>query len=212
MTELYLHAFMDGRDTSPTSGKGYLQQVMAKFDEIGLGKVATVGGRYYGMDRDKRWERTAKAYDLIIHPRPGTYTDPLKAIEDSYAADVTDEFILPVKIDHGAPNIGVLQAGDLAIQFNFRADRMRQLAYLFSGRQFEDASFPDSPKVELITMTNYDVKLFEAKVAFHPVRLKNILGEIISKHGLKQLRTAETEKYAHVTFFFNGGSRRTFCG
>ncbi|MBD3257991.1 2,3-bisphosphoglycerate-independent phosphoglycerate mutase [candidate division GN15 bacterium] len=209
---LFLHAFMDGRDTSPTSGKDYLKQVMNKFDEIGLGKVATVGGRYYGMDRDRRWERTSRAYNLIIHPRKGTEKDPLAAIQKSYDEDITDEFIVPLKIHHGDASIGVVTDGDLCIQFNFRADRMRQLAYLLSGRQIEGAEQPDNPRVELVTMTNYDVKLFEAKVAFHPVRLKNILGEVLSRHNLTQLRTAETEKYAHVTFFFNGGVEEPFPG
>ncbi len=212
VTNLYLHAFMDGRDTPPTSGRDYLAQVMKKFEEIGVGAVSTVCGRYYGMDRDKRWERTERAYRAIVYGEGIKTTDPLKAIEDSYANDITDEFIEPIVVELGSPEIGRLRNRDVALFFNFRADRVRQLSYMLLGYDIEGHNHPDNPKVELITMTNYDAKMFEAKVVFHPLKLKNILGEILSKHGLKQLRTAETEKYAHVTFFFNGGTEKPFPG
>jgi len=210
--EVYLHAFMDGRDTSPTSGQDYMSEVVKKFEEIGLGKVSTICGRYYGMDRDKRWDRTDKAYRAIVYGEGKKFIDPVKAIKASYVDNVTDEFIEPVVIDLGSPEIGRLKERDLSLFFNFRSDRVRQLSYMILGYDIEGFNHPDNPKVELITMTNYDSQMFEAKVAFHPLKLKNILGEVLSKAGLKQLRTAETEKYAHVTFFFNGGTEKPFNG
>ncbi len=210
--DVFLHAFMDGRDTSPTSGEKYMAEVLARFNDIGLGKVATVGGRYYGMDRDRRWDRTDIAYRGIVYGQGEKLKDPLEAIRQSYAKDVTDEFIVPVKIDHGDTEIGCLKDRDAAIMFNFRSDRMRQLAYFLCGHEIKGYIHHDNPGIELITMTNFDKKLYEAKVAFHPFRLNNILAETLSGHGLKQLRTAETEKYAHVTFFFNGGVEEPFPG
>lgn len=210
--EVYLHAFMDGRDTPPTSGQNYMAEVVKKFEEIGLGKVSTVCGRYYGMDRDKRWERTDKAYRAIVYGEGQKFADPVEAIKASYAKNVTDEFIVPVVIDLGSPEIGRLKERDLSLFFNFRSDRVRQLSYMFLGYNIDGFNHPSNPKVELVTMTSYDVNMFEAKVAFHPLKLNNILGEVISKAGLRQLRTAETEKYAHVTFFFNGGTEKPFEG
>lgn len=211
VTELYLHALMDGRDTSPTSGAGYVQQVMSKFAEIGVGAIATVGGRYYGMDRDRRWERTEKHYRTIVEGQGERFDDPVAAIKASYAKDVTDEFIVPVVIDLGDDR-GRIKDGDVFIMFNFRADRMRQMGYIMAHHPVEGYTAPDAPHVSVVTMTNYDVKLTEATVAFDKIKLTNILGEVISKAGLKQLRTAETEKYAHVTFFFNGGFEKQFEG
>jgi 2,3-bisphosphoglycerate-independent phosphoglycerate mutase len=208
--ELYLHAFMDGRDTSPRSGAGYMKQVVDYFQKVGLGKVATVMGRYYGMDRDKRWERTEKAYQAIVHKRGERLKDPVAAIEASYRDDVTDEFIVPVCIDLGRDDEGKLQDGDVALFFNFRADRVRQLSNIFAGHPPETYPHPENPKVHLITVTNYDAELKEASVAFPPVQQVNIFGEVVSRSGLKQLRIAETEKYAHVTYFFNGGVEEPF--
>jgi 2,3-bisphosphoglycerate-independent phosphoglycerate mutase len=210
--ELYLHAFMDGRDTPPDSGQRYMAEVVAKLEEIGLGRVSTLGGRYYGMDRDQRWERIDKAYEAIIHGEGVKADDPVEAVKASYADGVTDEFIVPVVLDLGDPSRGRLRERDAAIFFNFRADRVRQLTRMLLGYDIEGIDHPDNPHVELVTMTNYDLSVFEAKVAFGPVKLRNILGEIISRRGLKQLRTAETEKYAHVTFFFNGGVEKPFDG
>jgi len=210
--ELYLHAFMDGRDTPPDSGWKYMTQVVDKMKEIGIGKVASVSGRYYAMDRDKRWERVDRAYRAIVLGEGHHATDPVEAIKASYANKVTDEFIEPVVIDLGEQGKGRLQDSDAAIFFNFRADRVRELSEMLLGYDIPGIDHPNNPRIELVTMTNYDVKMFEAKVAFHPVRHKNILGEVISRHGLKQLRTAETEKYAHVTFFFNGGVEEPFAG
>lgn len=211
VTELYLHAFMDGRDTPPTSGQRYMTEVMAKFAEIGLGKVSTVGGRYYGMDRDRRWERTDKAYRAIVYGDGPSFDDPLKAIQASYINQVTDEFIIPAVINLGE-GVGRLRDRDLCIMFNFRSDRARQLSYMLVGHDIKGYIHTDHPRIELVTMTNFDIKLFEAKVAFHHAKLKNILGDVLSKHGIRQLRTAETEKYAHVTFFFNGGVEEPFPG
>ncbi|MFZ1684465.1 MAG: 2,3-bisphosphoglycerate-independent phosphoglycerate mutase [Candidatus Zixiibacteriota bacterium] len=209
--ELYLHAFMDGRDTPPQSGERYLTEVLARFKEIGLGQVSTVGGRYYGMDRDRRWERTDLAYRSIVYGEGAKIADPIQGIRDSYANHVTDEFIIPFVVDLG-DGVGRLKDRDLCIMFNFRSDRARQLSYMLVGHDIKGYVHQNRPRIELVTMTNFDIKLFEAKVAFHPTRLKNILGEVISRHGIRQLRTAETEKYAHVTFFFNGGVEEPFPG
>jgi len=208
--KLYLHAFMDGRDTSPRSGVGYLKAMIEYFRKIGLGKIATVMGRYYGMDRDKRWERTEKAYQAIVHKIGAPSVDPLGAIENSYKNDITDEFILPAVIKLGDENEGKIRHNDVALFFNFRADRVRQLSYLFAGRQYEGFPHPDNPRIHLITLTNYDAELKEAHVAYPSVHLTNIFGEVISRAGLKQMRMAETEKYAHVTYFFNGGVEEPF--
>jgi 2,3-bisphosphoglycerate-independent phosphoglycerate mutase len=210
--ELYLHAFMDGRDTPPTSGKRYLADVMRKFEEIGLGRISTVAGRYYGMDRDRRWERTDKAYRAIVYGEGPRFSDPIAAITASYESQVTDEFVVPAVIDLGDSSKGRLRDRDLAIMFNFRSDRARQLSYMLVGHDILGYVHPEHPVIELITMTNFDVKLFEAKVAFHQRPLRNTLGEVLSKAGIKQLRTAETEKYAHVTFFFNGGIEEPYLG
>jgi 2,3-bisphosphoglycerate-independent phosphoglycerate mutase len=211
VTNLFLHAFMDGRDTSPKAGAGYMEQVLKWFDQFQLGKVATVGGRYYGMDRDKRWERVEKAYQAIVNGEGKKFDNPVTAIETSYEQDVTDEFIVPVVMNLESEDEGRLSDGDVALFFNFRADRVRQLAYLLAGRQVEGGfSHPDNPKVHLVTMTNYKKELTEARVAFPSVRLADIFGEVISRSGLKQLRMAETEKYAHVTYFFNGGVEEPF--
>ena len=210
--EVYLHAFMDGRDTPPDSGQHYMARVLAEFHEIGLGRVATIAGRYYAMDRDKRWERVENVYQAIVNGEGARFADPAEAIRASYAAGVTDEFIMPLVIDNDPPNAGRLADGDLAVMFNFRADRVREISQMFLGYQNDGYNHPDNPNVELVTMTNYDVTMTEARVAFQPTGLTNILGEVLARAGKKQLRTAETEKYAHVTFFFNGGVEKPFEG
>jgi len=210
--ELYLHAFTDGRDTSPTSGEQFLSEVMEKFKQIGLGKVSTVSGRYYGMDRDRRWERTDKAYRAIVYGEGPKFADPVDAIRQSYAKNITDEFILPSVIDLGGGSVGRLKDRDLAIMFNFRSDRARQLSYMLLGHDIKGYVHTEHPRIELVTMTNFDINMFEAKVAYHPVKLKNILSDVLSRAGLRQLRTAETEKYAHVTFFFSGGVEKPVTG
>ena len=210
--ELYLHAFLDGRDTAPTSGIKYMEQTIKKFKEIGLGKVSTVGGRYYGMDRDRRWERTDKAFRSIVYAEGKKNNDPIQAIRQSYDNNVTDEFMIPVVIENGENSNGKVKDNDLCVIFNFRSDRARQLSYMLTGHDIKGYVHQEHPKIELVTMTNFDINMFEAKVAYHPIRFNNILGEILAESGKKQLRTAETEKYAHVTFFFNGGMEEPFEG
>ena len=209
---LYLHAFTDGRDTPPTSGLNFVKQVVEKFKAVGLGRISTVMGRYYGMDRDRRWDRTNKAYRAIVYGQCDYFDDPLTAISTSYSNGVTDEFIKPSVIVLGSRENGRLRTGDGAIMFNFRADRARQLSYMIAGNEIKGYPHPEAPDVELVTMTNFDQSFYRAKVAFHLTRIKNTLGEILTNNGRKQLRTAETEKYAHVTYFFSGGNEKPFEG
>ncbi len=208
VTKLYLHAFMDGRDTPPTNGLKYMQATLDEFAEIGLGKVASLGGRYYGMDRDKRWERMDKAFDSFVNGKGEKADDPIKVIQDSYDKNVTDEFIDPVIIDAD----GLVKEDDLVIMFNFRADRARQLSYMLTGHEVEGYDRRKHPKINLVTMTNYDISLTEATVAYGKMKHENILGAVLESANMKQIRTAETEKYAHVTFFFNGGVEKPFEG
>ena len=200
--EVYLHCITDGRDTDPHSGKGFLADLQAKLDELGVGKIASVMGRYYAMDRDNRWERVQKAYDALVLGKGEQCADAAKAVENSYAAEVTDEFIVPVVI--GDPAEGRIAANDSVVFYNFRPDRAREITRTlvdpdFSG--FERAFFP----LYYVCMTQYDATMPNVEVAFKPESLNDTFGEYISKQGLQQLRIAETEKYAHVTFFFNGG-------
>jgi len=212
---LFLHAFMDGRDTSPTSGAGYIEQVQEMFEKYGLGSIATIMGRYWGMDRDKRWERVEKAYAAIVYGEGKKGSEPVADIKESYADDVTDEFIKPIVYNHGDRE-GKLSSGDLALFFNFRADRVRELNHLFEGNQplttIEDKNGAEGLKVDLVNMTLYDKDLKTPLIAFPPIKMERLLGEIIAENGLKQLRIAETEKYAHVTYFFNGGEETPFEG
>lgn len=210
--ELYLHAFLDGRDTSPTSGAGFVQQTLDMFEKYQIGSIATVGGRYWGMDRDKRWERVEKAYRAIVLGEGKEIDNPVQAIKDSYEAGITDEFVEPAVLNYG-DNGGKLQSGDLALFFNFRADRVRQLNHVFEGNQALPTLETDKDfKVNLVNMTVYDEKLKTPKIAFPPRNLKRLFGEILAENNLKQLRIAETEKYAHVTYFFNGGNETPFPG
>jgi len=210
--KVYVHAFMDGRDTSPTGGKDYIGVVLDKFREYGVGKLSTVVGRYYAMDRDKRWERVEKAYRAMVFGEGELTAEPVKAIKESYQNEVTDEFIKPIVVsEDGNPLSGRIKDGDYGIFFNFRADRARQLSYVLSEKNFKEFDKGNNPSIRLATMTQYDEKL-KTPVAFSPVKLKNILAEVLSCKGLRQLRIAETEKYAHVTFFFNGGEETPFDG
>ena len=206
---VYVHGFMDGRDVPPTSGKEFVEELQAKMQEIGVGKIATVMGRYYAMDRDNRWERVGKAYAAMVYGEGVQNPDAAKAVEDSYAADVTDEFIVPVVCDKN----GVIKANDSVICFNFRPDRAREITRTlvdeaFDGFERKNGFFP----LTYVCMTQYDATMPNVQVAFHPQSLHNTLGEYISKQGMTQLRIAETEKYAHVTFFFNGGVEAKFEG
>jgi 2,3-bisphosphoglycerate-independent phosphoglycerate mutase len=198
--EIFLHCFMDGRDVPPTSGSGFIGELERQLTAIGKGKIATVMGRYYAMDRDNRWERTQEAYLALTESIGYQQANAVEGIEASYAMGVTDEFIRPIIVD---PQ-GKIENHDSIIFVNFRPDRARQLT-----RAFVDVDFKgferDIIETEFVTMTQYDVTIKGVSVAYEPQYLNQTLGEVISNHGLKQLRLAETEKYAHVTFFFNGG-------
>lgn len=212
VAKVFVHAFLDGRDTSPTGGVGFIQQLLNKFKEYGIGRLATVAGRYYAMDRDKRWERVQKAYQAMVYGEGKQANDIVSAIKESYNNKVTDEFVVPIVVndDKNHPT-GKIKKDDVGIFFNFRADRARELSYALTDEGFKEFLRPDNMTIDLVNLTLYDEKL-KTKVAFPPTKMTNILGEVLSKEGKKQLRIAETEKYAHVTFFFNGGEEKAFEG
>lgn len=210
--KVYVHAFTDGRDVSPSSGHGILQDLEATLQELGAGQVATVVGRYYAMDRDRRWERTQQAYDAIVYGRGYEAATGADAVAAAYERGETDEFIKAtvIKDESGEP-VGTVKDGDSIIFFNFRADRARQLTRAFTEEGFSDFPIDANLKVKFTTLTRYD-ETFDLPYAYAPIDLKNTLGEVASHHGIRQLRVAETEKYAHVTFFFNGGKETPFPG
>jgi 2,3-bisphosphoglycerate-independent phosphoglycerate mutase len=204
LTEVYVHAFLDGRDTAPRSAIGYIQDLEAHMKTIGLGKIATVSGRYYAMDRDKRWERTKKAYDALVDGIGLTATTAVQAVENGYASGTDDEFVVPTVIEVGGKPLVQIQKDHVVCFFNFRPDRTRQLTRALvdeTFKGFECTYFP----VHFVCMSLYDVTLPNVSVAYYPESLTDTLGEYLSTQGKTQLRIAETEKYAHVTFFFNGG-------
>ena len=207
LTRVYIHAFLDGRDVSPTSGKDFVAEAVAKCKEIGVGKIATVMGRYYAMDRDKRWERLEMAYDAMVYGRGIQNEDPVDAVARSYANNVTDEFVEPVVCDEN----GTIGDNDSIIFFNYRPDRAREITRVFVDPNFDGFNREFFPLTYVCT-TEYDATMPNVHVAFPRVRVENGLGEFLSKAGMKQLRIAETEKYAHVTFFFNGGVEEVFPG
>ena len=214
LRRVLIHAFMDGRDTPPNSGAGYLETLQAALARLGVGRVATVCGRYYAMDRDQRWERLELAWQALVEGRaPHRAADPLAAVREAYQRGESDEFIKPTLIgsEAGEPP-AIIGDGDGVIFFNFRADRARQLTTALIRDDFSGFSRPRRPRLAaLATMTRYE-KDFDVSVAFPPQTLSRILGEEVSRHGLRQLRIAETEKYAHVTYFFNGGREEPFPG
>lgn len=206
---VYVHAFLDGRDVPPTSGKDFVEQCANKLKEIGLGKIATVMGRYYAMDRDNRWDRVEKAYSAMVYGEGNKACCPVKAVEESYANDVTDEFVVPTVCEENA----TVKPGDSIVFFNFRPDRAREITRTFVDPEFKgferkNGFFP----LTYVCMTQYDASMPNVEVAFKPQSLKNTIGEYISNKGMTQLRIAETEKYAHVTFFFNGGVEQPYEG
>ena len=207
--EIYVHCIMDGRDTDPHSGKEFLGEIQKKLAELGVGKIATVVGRYYAMDRDNRWDRVEKAYAAFVYGEGEKFADPIAAIQASYDKDVTDEFVLPCITCEG----GRVQAGDTIVFTNFRPDRAREIT-----RAFADDAFTGFERklgripVQYVCMAQYDATMPNVEVAYPPVPLTNVLGEYVAVHGKTQLRIAETEKYAHVTFFFNGGREAPFEG
>lgn len=211
LTEVYIHAFTDGRDTDPKSGLGFVSDLQRHLNQS-VGKIASVSGRYYAMDRDKRWERVKLAYDCLVKGTGPKATDALAAIENSYAADVTDEFIKPtVIVNEGQQPLALIKEGDAVICFNFRTDRCREITEVLT--QSDNAEF-DMHKLNLhyTTMTMYDAKFKNVHVIFENDNLANTLGEVLAAHGKKQIRIAETEKYPHVTFFFSGGREEPFTG
>lgn len=207
--KVYVHALLDGRDVPPDSGKGFVESLVEKTHQIGLGKVATVMGRYYAMDRDFAWDRVEKAYAAMVYGEGLKEKDPVKAVADSYEKGVTDEFVLPTVCDEN----GLIGEGDSVVFFNFRPDRARQITRAFVDPAFDGFArrkgcFP----LTYVCMTQYDATMPNVTVAYPPESLKMTMGEYLSKHGKTQLRIAETQKYAHVTFFFNGGEEKTFPG
>ncbi|WRS26845.1 2,3-bisphosphoglycerate-independent phosphoglycerate mutase [Oscillospiraceae bacterium MB08-C2-2] len=207
--KVYVHCFMDGRDVPPTSGKGFIAELQQKMQEIGVGKIASVIGRYYAMDRDNRWDRVEKAYSAMVYGEGSFDTDPVAMMEKSYADSVTDEFIVPTVCDRE----GNIQAGDSVIFFNFRPDRAREITRTLVDPDFEGFKRrDDNLKLHYVCMTQYDATMPNVYVTFHPQSLANTFGKYISEKGLRQLRIAETEKYAHVTFFFNGGVEAPYEG
>ena len=209
LSKVYIHAFLDGRDVPPSSAKEYVAEAVEKCAEIGIGKIATISGRYYAMDRDNRWERVEKAYAAIVYGEGVQETDPVQAVQNSYDNGVTDEFMLPAVIAGG----DTVKANDSVIFYNFRPDRAREITRTFvdddfNGFERRNGRFP----VTYVCMTQYDATMPNVDVAFKPQKLVNTLGEYLSDNGLTQLRIAETEKYAHVTFFFNGGVEKQYEG
>ena len=203
--KVYVHAFLDGRDTAPTSGKGFMQKLCDKMQEIGVGQVATVSGRYYAMDRDNNWDRIEKAYDAITKGEGDKASDPVQAIADSYAKDVNDEFVVPVVIENDGKPVATVNDKDSIIFFNFRPDRARQMTRAFCIDDFDGFDRGARKDVTFVCFTEYDVTIPNKEIAFKKVSITNTFGEFIANNGMKQARIAETEKYAHVTFFFNGG-------
>lgn len=215
LTKVYLHCFLDGRDVPPASGADFVAETKAKMDQIGVGKIATVMGRYYAMDRDNRWDRVSKAYAAMVYGEGNFNADPVAAVKASYETideegkALTDEFVLPTVC---AENVGI-DDGDSVVFYNFRPDRAREITRTFADPDFDGFVRQGGRKdVYYVCMTQYDATMPNVHVAFRPQTLENTMGEYLAKNGLTQLRIAETEKYAHVTFFFNGGVEKVSEG
>ncbi len=211
LSKIFVHCFLDGRDVPPSSGKDFVAEMDAELKKLGVGKIATVMGRYYAMDRDNRWERVEKAYDAMVKGEGEKEVCPVSAVAKSYENDVTDEFVLPTVITENGDAVGKISENDSIIFANFRPDRARQITRVFADPDF-DGFKRDYFPVYFVCMTQYDKTMPNVNVAFKPQELVNTLGEYLSKKGLSQLRIAETEKYAHVTFFFNGGVEKVSEG
>jgi 2,3-bisphosphoglycerate-independent phosphoglycerate mutase len=214
LTEVYIHAFLDGRDVAPDSAVNYIKETTEKIKEIGVGKFATVQGRYYAMDRDKRWERTEKSYRAMVYGDGPHYQDPIQAVEESYQKSVYDEFVMPtVIVDEQDKPVGLVEDEDAVIFFNFRPDRAIQISQAFTNKDFRGFDRGDKAPKDLyyVCMTKFSESV-DGYVAYKPTNLDNTLGEVLAQKGLKQLRIAETEKYPHVTFFFSGGREQEFDG
>jgi len=210
LDQVFVHCFLDGRDTPPSSGANYVASLQRKLDQIGCGEIATVVGRYYAMDRDKRWERTQRAYDLLTKAIGERATDPVAAIRESYERGVTDEFVEPVAIvrKDGSP-VATIKNDDSVIFFNFRPDRARQLTRALTVPGFKEFPIDDRPRVDYVCFTMYDTT-FDLPIAFPPRQHRNVLAEVWANVQVQNYRLAETEKYAHVTYFFNGGVEKEY--
>lgn len=211
LRDVIIHAFLDGRDVPPASAREYLAELEEKLDQIGVGRIATISGRYYAMDRDKRWDRVERAYLALTYGQGRVAQSALEAIDLAYAAGETDEFVVPTVIHQDGYPVATIDPDDAVIFFNFRYDRARQLTYAFVSPDFAHFPRKELPGLYFVCMTRYD-ETIQAPVAFPAVDLTNTLGEVLGRAGLRQLRIAETEKYAHVTFFFNGGQEEPFPG
>lgn len=205
LKKVYVHCFLDGRDTPPASGKDYVAELVDKMHEIGVGEVGVISGRYYAMDRDNRWDRVELAYKALTKGEGVEATDPVQAIADSYEQEVYDEFVKPTVCMKDGKPVATVQDGDSVIFFNFRPDRARELTRAFCADEFDGFARDKKLDVTYVCFTEYDVTIPNKIVAFHKVSLENTFGEYLAKNGKTQARIAETEKYAHVTFFFNGG-------
>ena len=210
LSNVFVHAFTDGRDVDPRSGVGFISELQDHLAKT-TGKLASIVGRYYAMDRDKRWERIKKAYDLLIYGKGNKSSDPIKSIEESYANGTTDEFIEPIVITENDRPITTIKENDVIIFFNFRTDRGRQLTNVLTQQKFEEFEMGPLP-LYYVTLTNYDDSFDGVRVIYNKENVKDTLGELLEQHGKKQIRISETEKYPHVTFFFSGGREVPFDG
>lgn len=202
--DVQIHCFMDGRDVSPTSGVDFIRNLQEKIDEVGVGNISTICGRYYAMDRDKRWERVEECYDALTKGVGVVRKNPIEAVKESYNKKITDEFIKPIIIEQEDSRLGIVKEDDAILFYNFRPDRARQITRAFVDEDFQGFK-RNKLNVKYVCMTEYDSTIENVEIVYKPQTIKNTLGEYASNLGLKQLRIAETEKYAHVTFFFNGG-------
>ena len=209
--DVYVHCFLDGRDTPPASGESYIAKLEEKMKEKGVGKIASISGRFYAMDRDKRWQRVQKAYDALVNGIGNKATSAISAIEASYQKEVFDEFVEPTVIYSGDSPVATIQNNDSVIFFNFRPDRAREITRTLVDPDFKEFE-TKKMKLYFVCFRQYDETIPNVEIAFKPETLKNTFGEYISNLGLTQLRIAETEKYAHVTFFFNGGEEKQYPG
>ena len=205
LEKVYVHAFLDGRDTAPTSGKGFVEELSEKMKEIGVGEIASVSGRYYAMDRDNNWDRVEKAYMAITKGEGEKAVCPVQAVADSYVKDVNDEFVVPVVIEKDGKPVGTVSDKDSVVFFNFRPDRAREMTRAFCADDFDGFNRGKRLDVKFVCFTEYDVTIPNKSIAFKKVSLDNTFGAFLAANGKTQARIAETEKYAHVTFFFNGG-------
>ena len=210
--DVYVHCFMDGRDTAPSSGESFISELEEKMKEKGIGKIASISGRFYAMDRDKRWQRVEKAYNALVRGEGEKATSTIGAVESSYQKEIFDEFIEPTVIVNGETPIATIGKHDSVIFFNYRPDRAREITRTLVDKEFNEFEVEKDLDLYYVCMTSYDETMPNVHIAFKKEELKNTFGEYISKHGLTQLRIAETEKYAHVTFFFNGGEEKQYPG